>query len=236
MGENIDDTTTDTNIMPYISMSNIACGLHAGNPITISNCVKEAKTHGVSIGVHPSYDDLEGFGRREIECSQEELAVLIHKQCSVLENICNTYDVSISYVKPHGALYNTMMKEMHIFETIVKAVASYDINLKLMILSNVNNEHYATLAQEHGITLLYEAFADRAYQDNGQLVPRSQDGAVLTSIKEILQRARLLQSEGYIESINSKKLTLKVDTLCVHGDTDHALEIIKALHQLNHEA
>lgn len=235
MGENIGDSTIDDQIMPYINMSNIACGFHAGDPMTMKNCVKEAKVNGVSIGAHPSYHDLEGFGRREMACSEEELTSLILYQCGALDGICKSYKTNISYIKPHGALYNTMMKDMEVFQTIVKAVAIHDKNIKLMILSNIENEKFSILAKKYDITLLYEVFADRAYQDDGQLVPRSEQGAVLESVDEILQRAKLLKDEGYIESINGKKLCLVADTLCVHGDNAHALGIIQALHTLNHE-
>jgi UPF0271 protein len=233
MGEHVSDSTIDAQIMPYIDMSNIACGFHAGDAITMTKCVKVAKVHGVSIGAHPSYDDVEGFGRREMACTEEEITALILNQCGALDDICKAYGTRISYVKPHGALYNTMMKEMQVFETVVKAVAQYDKNIKLMILSNVDNHKYSNLAKKYGITLLYEVFADRAYQDDGQLVPRSQDGAVLESVEEVLKRAKVLKEYGYIESIKGKKLTLQVDTLCVHGDNAQALNIIKALHQLN---
>ncbi|RLA70803.1 MAG: LamB/YcsF family protein [Epsilonproteobacteria bacterium] len=234
MGEAL-DMRLDEQIMPYIDMSNIACGFHAGNPITMKNCVKEAEAHGVSIGAHPSYSDIEGFGRREMACSEEEITALILYQCDALNGICKSYGTSISYVKPHGALYNTMMKDMEVFKAIAKAVSKYDKNIKLMILSNTYNHEYTTIADKYNISLLYEVFADRAYQDNGQLVPRSEDGAVLESVEEVLNRAKLLKEHGYIESINGKKLTLQADTLCVHGDNAKALGIIKALHQLNHE-
>jgi len=235
MGETIGNTTFDTQIMPYMDMANIACGFHAGDSMTMNNCVKEAKANSISIGVHPSYYDIEGFGRREIDCSEEEIVSLILNQCGALDGICKAYDTHISYVKPHGALYNTMMEDMKVFNALVKAVAIYDKNLKLMILSNVENEKFAALAKEYGITLLYEVFADRAYQDDGSLVPRTEKGAVLESVDDIVIRAKLLREHGYIETINGNKLHLEVDTLCVHGDTPKALSIIKALHKQNHE-
>jgi len=225
----------DEQIMPYIDMANLACGFHAGDPVTMHKSIKEAKANGVTIGAHPSYPDLEGFGRRQMHCSIEEIVSFVIYQCGALDALCQSYGVKISYVKPHGALYNTMMKDMEVFKAIVKAVSKYDKNIKLMILSNVENEKYDLLAKKYNISLLYEVFADRAYQDDGKLVPRSQEGAVLHSQEEVLKRAKLLQDEGCIETINGKKLTLQADTLCVHGDNAHALTIIQALHQLNHE-
>lgn len=237
MGENfgVNKMGLDEQIMPYIDMANLACGFHASDPVTMHQSIKEAKANDVAIGAHPSYPDFEGFGRREMQCSVEEIVSFVIYQCGALDALCKSYDTKVSYVKPHGALYNTMMKDLEVFKSVAKAVSKYDKNLKLMILSNTQNEKYASLAGKYGITLLYEVFADRAYQDNGQLVPRSQEGAVLNSTDVILQRAKLLESDGCIETINGKKLPLQADTLCVHGDNAHALSIIQALHRLNHE-
>jgi len=234
MGEAL-DMGLDEQIMPYIDMANLACAFHAGDPVNMHKSIKNAKANGVDIGAHPSYPDLEGFGRREMQCSTEEIISFVIYQCGALDALCQSYGVKISYVKPHGALYNTMMKDIEVFKAIAKAVSKYDKNIKLMILSRANNDEYDTIADKYGISLLYEVFADRAYQDNGHLVPRSQDGAVLNSTDDILQKTKLLQSEGYIVSINGKKLPLQADTICVHGDNVHALTIIRALHQLNHE-
>ena len=233
MGEAL-DMGCDAQIMPYIDMANLACGFHAGDPVTMHKSIKEAKANGVSIGAHPSYPDLEGFGRREMDCSVEEIVSLIIYQSGALNALCQSYGVKIHYIKPHGALYNTMMKDMEVFKAIAKAVSKYDKNIKLMILSSTHNDEYASIADKYGISLLYEVFADRAYQDDGNLVPRSQSGAVLSSEAEVVQRAKLLQEEGCIESINGKKLTLQADTLCVHGDNAQALNIIQALHNLTH--
>ena len=222
----------DAQIMPYIDMANLACGFHAGDPVTMHQSIKEAKANGVAIGAHPSYPDLVGFGRREMNCSVEEIVSFVIYQCGALDALCQSYDTSVSYLKPHGALYNTMMKDMEVFKAIAKAVSKYNKNIKLMILSNIENDKYAEVANKYGVTLLYEVFADRAYQDDGQLVPRSQEGAMLSATEDILKRATLLQEQGIIESINGKQLALQVDTLCVHGDNEAALNIIQALHAL----
>jgi UPF0271 protein len=215
-------------------MATLACGFHAGDPVTMHQSIKSAKANGVSIGAHPSYPDLAGFGRREMNCSVEEIVSLVIYQSGALNALCQSYGVKINYMKPHGALYNTMMKDMEVFKAIAKAISKYDKNIKLMILSNAHNDMYATMADKYGISLLYEVFADRAYQDDGTLVPRSQRGAVLSSEEEVVQRAKLLQEEGCIKTINGKKLPLQADTLCVHGDNAQALKIIQALHKLTH--
>lgn len=231
MGEAL-DMSLDEQIMPYIDMANLACAFHAGDPVTMHKSIKNAKAHSVAIGAHPSYPDLEGFGRREMQCSTEEIVSFVIYQCGALDALCQSYDVKISYIKPHGALYNTMMKDMEVFKAIAKAVSKYDKNIKLMILSNTQNEKFEALSKKYGISLLYEVFADRAYQDDGNLVPRSEEGAMLHSVEDVLKRAKQLHNDGYIESINGKKLPLQADTLCVHGDNVHALTLIQALHQL----
>ena len=163
MGEAIDsglDVNLDTQIMPYIDMANLACGFHAGDPVTMHKSIKEAKANGVAIGAHPAYPDLEGFGRREMQCSIEEIVSFVIYQCGALDALCQSYGTKVSYVKPHGALYNTMMKDMEVFKAIAKAVSKYDKNIKLMILSNTDNEKFSEVADKYGVSLLYEVFAD----------------------------------------------------------------------------
>lgn len=225
----------DEEIMPYIDMANLACGYHASDPVTMHQSIKNAKEHDVQIGAHPSYPDLAGFGRREMKCSIEEIVSFIIYQCGALDALCKTYGEKVTYLKPHGALYNTMMRDTEVFKAICKAVSKYDKSIKVMILSNGENEKFANIAKKYGITLLYEVFADRAYLDDGSLVPRSQEGALISSDEAVIRRARLLLNEGCIETISGKKLPVEADTLCVHGDNAEALGMIKALHRLNHE-
>lgn len=128
-----------------------------------------------------------------------------------------------------------MMKELDIFKAIAKAISKYDPSIKLMILSSNKNDHYEKIAQKYGISLLYEVFADRAYTDEGFLLPRSKKGAVISDENEVMIRARLLFDEGKIETISGKKLQLKADTICVHGDNEAAVELIRSLHKLKNE-
>ncbi len=225
----------DEQIMPYIDMANLACGFHASDPVTMHRSIRSAIGHSVEIGAHPSYPDLVGFGRREMVCSSEEIVSFILYQLGALEALCQSYDTRVNYLKPHGALYNSMMKELEIFKAIAKAISKYDPSIKLMILSSTQNDHYETIAQKYGVSLLYEVFADRAYTDEGLLVPRSQKGAVISDKDEMLARAKLLFEQGTIETISGKKLQLKADTICVHGDNEAAVELIRSLHQLKND-
>jgi len=219
----------DEQIMPYINMANLACGFHASDSITMSKSVELAVKHNVTIGAHPAYQDLIGFGRRSIPCTKEEITAIILYQLGALSAFCKAKNTNISYVKPHGALYNDMMKNDDIFISIVKAIASFDTDIKLMILSTPNYEKFETLASSYGIELIYEVFADRNYNDDGSLVSRTLENSVVVDENEVIQRVKVLSNEGYINSINGKKLFIKADTICVHGDGQNALSFIKGL-------
>ena len=144
----------DKEVMPYIEMANLACGFHASDPVTMHKSIKNAKEYGVEIGSHPAYPDLVGFGRREMNCSQEEVVSFIIYQLGALDALCKSYDTKVTYVKPHGALYNSMMKNETVFKAIAKAISKYDHSIKLMILSSSKNTHYQELAQKYKIELL----------------------------------------------------------------------------------
>lgn len=224
----------DEQIMPYIDMANLACGFHAGDPLIMSKSVALAAKHDITIGAHPSYPDLVGFGRRDMQCSPEEIEAMVLYQIGALDTICQVHDTKVSYVKPHGALYNTMMRDDITFNAILSAISKYDPSLNLMILATKDNAHYQEKADTYGISLLFEAFADRAYSNKGKLVPRSQEGAVLHSIEQILERAKMLATSNTLQSIEGDTLELEAHTLCVHGDNQEALSIIKALHGYKH--
>ena len=219
----------DEEIMPLIDMSNIACGFHASDPLTMDKTVKLAKENSVVIGAHPGYPDLVGFGRRDLKCTFDEIEKFVIYQIGALDAICKANDIKVEFVKPHGALYNGMMRDEEIFNAIASAVSSYDKNLKLMILSSPKNENYSDIADKYGINLLFELFADRAYMDDGSLMPRSMKGAVLGSSDEVIQRLQFLLNNGAIKSHTQKILKLKADCICVHGDNAHALNIVKAM-------
>ena len=225
----------DEKIMPYIDMANLACGFHASDPVTMHKSIKLCKEHDIQIGCHPSYPDLVGFGRREMNCSAEEIVAFILYQLGALTALCKSYDLKVQYLKPHGALYNSMMKDENIFKAIAKAIAKFDTNIKLMILSSAKNDEYAEIASKYRINLLYEVFADRAYTNEGSLVSRSEPNAVISNSEEVIKRMKQLSKKGAIKSIEGKKLKLQADTLCVHGDNKAALKLIKSLHKFKND-
>ena len=224
----------DKGIMPYIDMANLACGFHASDALSMSKSIALAKNYNVQIGAHPSYQDLVGFGRRSMCCTQEEISAIILYQIGALNAICKSHNTKITYVKPHGALYNDMMKDENILKAILLAISKYDKNLNLMILSSPNNDKNKALASTYGINLIFEVFADRNYNDDGTLVSRNYSNAVIHDINIVKQRLVNLQ-KGYLLSINEKKLKMKVDSLCVHGDNKNALELIVSLKDILNE-
>ena len=217
----------DEEIMPYIDMANLACGFHASDAVTMSRSVILAKKYNVSIGAHPSYHDLLGFGRRTMLCSLEEIKSIILYQLGALNAFCRANGTALSYVKPHGALYNDMMRDENIFKAILNAVSSFDKNIKVMVLSGLRNEEYEYTAKLYDINLLFEVFADRNYNDDGTLVSRMQENAVIDEELDVISRVINLKDKNFITSINGHKLFLKCDSICVHGDNEKALDFVK---------
>lgn len=221
----------DEQIMPYINMANLACGYHAGDALTMQKSVKLAVLNNVEIGAHPGYPDKKGFGRRSMNCSSEEIKAIVLYQLGALDAFCKTDEKKVTYVKPHGALYNDMVKDITIFKAILEAIASYDKDIKLMILSTQNNKNYNQMASSYGISLIYEVFADRNYNDDGTLLSRTLPNAIIENESDVLSIIQTLKEKKYIKSINGKKLYLEVDSICVHGDNEKALDFIKILRQ-----
>jgi len=220
----------DQQVMPYIDQANIACGFHAGDPEVIANTLLLAKKAGVEIGAHPGYQDKEGFGRRAMEYSAQQITNLVSYQIGAINQLCQLYGCKLSYVKPHGALYNTMMQNEQVFTAIVKAVSAG--SLALMILARPDLSAYQKIAKQYNVELIHEAFADRSYDENGLLVSRSLAGAVLSDPDAIIKQVSLLKNQQGIETIDGQFIPLKVDSICVHGDNQAAIALIKNLQQL----
>ena len=221
----------DTDVMPYIDMANIACGFHAGDADVMAKTLLLAKKHGVAVGAHPSYPDLQGFGRRSMALSASEIINTMRYQIAALDGMAQSAGVSISYVKPHGALYNDMMASASVFDAVLDAVAGYYRPLKLMILATAEQQHYRDLANAKGVSLLFEAFADRRYTDDGKLTPRNQPGAVLHADEMLTQVAQLVK-HGTVTTATGKQLALAADTLCVHGDNQAAIAQVQQIRAL----
>lgn len=221
----------DTQVMPLIDQANIACGFHAGDPTVLVNTLTLAKHYQVEIGAHPSYDDKQGFGRRSVKMQSDELKHLLWYQIAAVDGVAKSLGVELSYVKPHGALYNDMMASPDLLETVMQAVASYHKPLKLMLLATSSAAEHRLLAKRHQLELLFEAFADRRYKSDGSLTPRSQAGSVLDHQAALAQVQQLLQN-GTVQSDTGDSVTIEADTLCVHGDNPAAVALVQSIRQL----
>ncbi|MDG1750204.1 MAG: LamB/YcsF family protein [Thalassotalea sp.] len=236
LGELVGEANNDALIMPMIDQANIACGAHAGDTQSMTNTVKLAIQHNVIIGAHPSYPDRENFGRKSIIIEKAALKTSLTAQINALSKICIEQKTQLNYVKPHGALYNDMMKNLPIFQTVCQAVAMannrLNKKLSLMIQALPNTQPYQKIANKYNITLLFEAFSDRAYQANGLLVPRSQQGAVIHQQEKVIEQITQLIKHQKLTTIDGGFLALHVDSLCVHGDNDVALTLVSSLRKL----
>ena len=214
----------DANVLPLITSANVACGFHAGDPSVMAKTVAIAESNGVAVGAHPGYPDLNGFGRRRMAMDPNDVTNMITYQVGALAAFTKGHH--LHHVKPHGALYNAAGKDLDLAVAICKGIKRVDPELPIYGLSGSN---LIKAAEQVGIPSRSEAFADRAYQADGSLVPRSQKGAVLTDPTEVAQRAVHMIKDQAVTAITGEKVPLKVDSLCVHGDNEAALAIVKEL-------
>ena len=221
----------DAAVMPYIHQANIACGFHAGDPLTMRHTLALAAEHGVAIGAHPAYPDLVGFGRRSMTLSREEIIANLHYQIAALDGMAQSLGLALTYIKPHGALYHDMMGRSEVRAAIIEALVSYHRPLALMLQATVQADEHRAAAAAAGVPLLFEAFADRCYADDGSLLPRSQAGAVHNRERMLAQVAQLLQ-ENTVTTVSGNIIPLQVDTLCVHGDNPEGVRSIAAIRTL----
>ena len=232
MGESFGSWTMglDAEVMPFIDCANIACGFHAGDPGIMRATVALAVAQGVLIGAHPAYPDLAGFGRRSMACSADEIRDLLHYQIGALDGICRAQGARVSYVKPHGAMYNDMMANPAQLRAVIEAVAAYG-DLPLMLLATRDNSAAQALGDEYGVILWFEAFADRAYDPNGHLVSRQLPGAVHHDPEVIVQQSLTLSRGEPLTASDGSPLLLRANTLCVHGDNASSVAAVKRIRE-----
>jgi UPF0271 protein len=221
----------DAEVMPHIDQANIACGFHGGDPLTIRKTLALAAEHGVNIGAHPAYPDLVGFGRRPMNLSADEIIANLHYQVAALEGMAQSQGLTLNYVKPHGALYNDMMAKSEVRAAIMQAVASYHRPLALMLQATPQADDHRTEADTFGVELLFEAFADRCYDDDGKLLSRTKPGAVHNR-ERMLAQVTQLQRDNTVTTVSDKVIALQADTLCVHGDNLEGVQAIQAIRAL----
>ncbi|WP_273207160.1 5-oxoprolinase subunit PxpA [Marinobacter subterrani] len=222
----------DHEVMPYVDLANIACGFHASDPDVMRRTVRLAKDHGVRIGAHPAYPDLVGFGRRSMACSASEIENLVLYQLGALSGLCRAESTEVRYVKPHGALYNDMARNPEIFAAVARAVRAFDPDLPLMTLATRQTDTMREQAEQQGIKLWFEAFADRAYDSEGRLVARSEPGAVHHDPELIINQARLIATGQALTASDGSELVLQADTLCVHGDNEESIAAVRRIREM----
>ena len=216
----------DEKIIPLISSANVACGFHASDPKVMLDTVKLIKKSGAGLGAHPGFPDKEGFGRRYMDCTNEEIYSMVLYQLSALDGIAKTVGVEMNHVKPHGALYNATFTDENLARVIAQAVKDFNPNLKLMGLSENN---LVKAGEEIGLKVVHEVFLDRAYENDGTLVSRRKEGAMITDSKLAVERGIRMITEGKVETIDGQDIDIKADSICVHGDGEKALQFVKEI-------
>lgn len=216
----------DAELMDYVSSVNIACGFHAGDATTMRNTAKLALDKNVKIGAHPGYPDLQGFGRRNMNLSPQEIYDICVYQIGAMEATVRTLGGKLHHVKPHGALYNAAAKDITLAKAIAEAIKAVDENL---VLYGLANSFLISEGKKIGLKTAAEGFADRTYQPDGSLTPRSEKNALITSVTESLNQVRQFVENQSVTTISGEVISLKVDTICIHGDGEHAVEFAKAV-------
>lgn len=216
----------DKDIIPLISSANVACGFHAGDPSVMSGTVALCKANGVSVGAHPGFPDLQGFGRRNMNMSPADVKAMMTYQIGALDAFCRSAGVPLRHVKPHGALYNMAAKDKALAKAICESIYEYDKNLILMGLSG---SCMLTEAEAMGLPYAAEVFADRAYEDDGSLVARTKPGAMITDENEAVERLVGMIKDKRVKSVNGNWIELCPHSVCVHGDSDKALLFVKKI-------
>ncbi|NJE47803.1 LamB/YcsF family protein [Thermococcus sp. GR7] len=212
----------DEEVMKYITSANVATGWHAGDPLVMRKTVRLAKEKGVAVGAHPGYPDLLGFGRRYMKLTPEEARNYILYQIGALHAFTKAEGMELQHVKPHGALYNALVKDEELAKAVIEGITDFDRRIIFVMLSG---SRPAEIAEEMGLKVAHEVFADRAYNPDGTLVPRGKPGAVIHDKELIAERVVSMVKDGGVKAINGEWIELRADTICVHGDNPKAVEI-----------
>jgi UPF0271 protein len=216
----------DAAMLDIVSSANVACGFHAGDPAGILATLKAAQARGVAVGAHVAYPDLIGFGRRAMDVASSDLVADVIYQIGALQGLAQAAGTSIGYVKPHGALYNTIAHDSAQARDVIAAIRAVDANLALVALAG---SPLVRWAQDAGLRVVAEAFADRAYTPQGTLVSRREKGAVLHDSALVAQRMLRLVRDGVIQAIDGSLARVQAQSICVHGDSPGAVEMARAV-------
>jgi UPF0271 protein len=215
----------DAEVMPHISSANIACGFHGGDPATIRQTVRLAVDHGVAIGAHPSLPDIQGFGRRPMKISAQDMYDLVVYQAGAVEGFARAAGVKLHHIKCHGALYNMAATDEGLSEAMARAAR----DLGNVMIYALSNSQMMSTVKKLGVPVLGEVFADRGYSDDGTLAPRDQPGGMIEDKAKSVRQALAMVEEGYVTSLSGKRVAVAADTLCLHGDQPGAAAFAQAI-------
>ena len=221
----------DEKVIQFITSANIACGWHAGDPLVMDATVRMSVANRVGVGAHPGYPDLLGFGRRNMDCTPDEIRKYLVYQIGALKAICTVNDTTLRHVKPHGALYLTAVENEDVARAIADAIVSVDSELMFVALAGAKGELMTRIGEKVGLKVVYEAFPDRAYSPEGTLVSRRLPGAVIKDPQEVSRRALKMAKDGEVVTVDGTSIPLDVQTLCVHGDTPTAVDLVKHIRE-----
>ena len=216
----------DDLVMPYITSASVACGAHAGDPSIMRRTIRLANRHGVAIGAHPGFADLQGFGRREMQVDPGELEDAMLAQIGALSAIARAEGASLQHVKAHGALYNMAARDARLAAAIARAIKACDPSL---IMFGLPNSALLDAGRHEGLRVAAEGFADRSYEPDGSLTPRSRPGAVVHDAHEVTARAVRMVRDGVVLAADGRSIDLRVQTICVHGDTPGAAALTASI-------
>lgn len=214
----------DAELMDFVTSVNVACGFHAGDPSTIRETVELAAVKGLRVGAHPSYPDLQGFGRRAMKLTASEVFAIVLYQTAALKGVCEAAGTRLTHVKPHGALYNAAATDAEIASAIASAVAKLD---KTLVFVGLSGSFLISEAEKLGLKTMSEVFADRTYAPDGTLTPRSHPNALITDESLALAQVRMMIDEGAVLATDGTRIELKAETICIHGDGERAVEFAK---------
>ncbi|MDR0696765.1 MAG: 5-oxoprolinase subunit PxpA [Christensenellaceae bacterium] len=217
---------SDDKVVQFISSANVACGYHASDPLVMDDTVNICKEFNVAVGAHPGYPDLLGFGRRNMQVSTNEASAYIKYQVGALMAFCKSYGIKLSHVKPHGAMYNMAGRDIIMARAICESVQEIDENLILLGLAGSAMEK---ASKQIGLKFAKEVFADRGYDDDGSLVSRGKPGAMITDENEALDRVIRMIIDHKVKSVNGIDIDVTVDSVCVHGDGEKALDFVRKI-------
>ncbi|MZR31528.1 5-oxoprolinase subunit PxpA [Sneathiella sp. DP05] len=220
---------SDSSLMPFITSANIACGMHAGDPTVMAQTVTNAICHETSIGAHPGFNDIWGFGRRAMNMAVRDIEYLVTYQIGALQALAQSQGASVHHVKPHGALNNVAHDDIEVARAIGRGIKAADRDL--IFFANCKSA-MAKAGEELGLRVAKEAYADRRYDDNGKMLSRDSADAVITDPKFAAAHVLRILEEGAIFSVNGKRIPTDVDTFCLHGDEPTAVELAKEIHSV----